>query len=224
MHPLKAFALVEYGAAGVAMERLQGLIEEGLAFFGIGYDPTTAGRLFSYVEELGRWMRTMNLVGLKEGGQIVGDLVYDAFFLHTRVAGLNSLLDLGSGAGIVSVPLAILNPDKQIFSLDKALKKILFQRHVKRLLGLARLEIVHGRVEEIPPLGVEALIAKAFGSAPAVLVKGGRHLREGGSAFLVKGKGEEASTQAGFLLEKMERYRLPKSDKAYQLFVYKKVS
>ncbi len=224
MRPLKVFARVEHGAAGVGMERLQGLIEEGLTFFGIGYDETTARQLLSYVEELGRWMRTMNLVGLKEGGQIVGDLVYDAFFLHTRVAGMNSLLDLGSGAGVVSIPLAVLNPDKQIFSLDKALKKIIFQRHVKRLLGLARLEIVHGRVEDIPPLGAEALIAKAFGPAPAVLVKGGRHLREGGSAFLVKGKGEEASTQVGFLLEKVERYCLPKSDKAYQLFVYKKVS
>ncbi len=224
MRPLKVFARVEHGAAGVGMERLQGLIEEGLTFFGIGYDETTARQLLSYVEELGRWMRTMNLVGLKEGGQIVGDLVYDAFFLHTLVAGMNSLLDLGSGAGVVSIPLAVLNPDKQIFSLDKALKKIVFQRHVKRLLGLARLEIVHGRVEDIPPLGAEALIAKAFGPAPAVLVKGGRHLREGGSAFLVKGKGEEASTQVGFLLEKVERYCLPKSDKAYQLFVYKKVS
>ena len=211
-------------AAWVTMERLQGLIEEGLTFFTIGYDTATARRLFSYVGELGRWNRTMNLVGLKEGGQIVSDLVYDAFFLHTRVAGLNSLLDLGSGSGIVSITLAILNPDTQIFSLDKTLKKVLFQKAMKRLLGLARLEIVHGRAEEIPPLGVEALIAKAFGPAPTILVKGGRHLREGGSALLVKGKGEEASTQAGFLLEKVERYRLPRSDKAYQLFVYKKVS
>ena len=166
----------------------------------------------------------MNLVGVKEGGQIVGDLVYDAFFLHTRITGFDSLLDLGSGSGVVSIPLAILNPDKQIFSLDKTLKKILFQKAVKRLLGLAGLEIVHGRAEDIPPLGVEALVAKAFGPAPAVLVKGGRHLREGGSALLVKGKGAEASAQAGFLLEKVERYRLPRSDKAYQLFVYKKVS
>jgi 16S rRNA (guanine527-N7)-methyltransferase len=117
-----------------------------------------------------------------------------------------------------------LNPDKQIFSLDKAMKKILFQKHVRRLLGLAGLEIVHGRAEDIPPLGVEALIAKAFGPAPAVLVKGGRHLREGGSAFLVKGKGAQSSAQAGFLLEKAERYCLPGSDKAYRLFIYKKVS
>ena len=69
---------------------------------------------------------------------------------------------------------------------------------MKRLLGLARLEIVHGRAEDIPPLGVEALIAKAFGPAPAVLVKGGRHLREGGSAFLVKGKGERLARPAFF--------------------------
>ncbi len=205
------------------MERLEGLMGEGLAFFGIGCDATTARRLLSFVEELGRWNRTMNLVGLKEGGQIVGDLVYDAFFLHTRVAGFDSVLDLGSGAGVVSIPLAILNPDKQIFSLDKALKKVLFQRHMKRLLGLARLEIVHGRVEDIPPLGADALVAKAFGPASAVLLKGGRHLREGGSALLVKGKGEKASLHPGFLLEKAESYRLPRSDKAYQLFVYKKV-
>lgn len=206
------------------MERLQGLIEEGFAFFGIAYDAKTTRRLLSYVEELGRWNRTMNLTGLKEGGQIVGDLVYDAFFLHTRVAGLNSLLDLGSGAGVVSVPLAILNPDRQIFSLDKALKKVLFQKAMRRLLGLARLEIIHGRAEEIPPLGASALIAKAFGPVPEVLVKGGRHLKEGGSAFLVKGRGAQGAAQAGFLLERVERYRLPGSDKAYQLLVYKKVS
>jgi hypothetical protein len=40
----------------------------------------------------------------------------------------------------------------------------------------------------------------------------------------VKGKGEEASARAGFLLQKVERYCLPKSEKVYQLFVYKKVS
>ncbi len=171
------------------MERLQGLIEEGLAFFNIGYDTATVRLLVSYVEELGRWNRTMNLVGLKEGGQIVGNLVYDTFFLHTQITGLNSLLDLGSGSGVVAIPLAILNPDKQVFSLDKTLKKVLFQKAMKRLLGLVRLEIVHGRAEEIPPLGVEALVAKAFGPASAVLVKGGRHLREGGSALLVKGQG-----------------------------------
>ena len=106
------------------MEKLQALIEEGLLFFGIGRDATTTDRLVRYVEDLGRWNRTMNLVGLKESQRIVIDLLYDAFFLHTRVAGLNCLLDLGSGAGIVSIPLAILNPGTQIVSLDSNLKKI----------------------------------------------------------------------------------------------------
>jgi 16S rRNA (guanine527-N7)-methyltransferase len=210
--------------SGVAMEKLPQLIEEGLVFFGIGYDATTADRLVRYVEELGRWNRTMNLVGLKEGERIIVDLLYDAFFLHTRVAGLNCLLDLGSGAGIVSIPLAILNPGKQIFSLDSSLKKIVFQKAVKRLLGLAGLAIVHGRAEDMPPLGVEALVAKAFGPAKAALLKGARHLRQGGSAFLVKGSQAQAHAQAGFILEKTEAYRLPGSDKTYRLFLYKKVS
>ena len=206
------------------MEKLQGLIEEGLLFFGIGHVAATADRLARYVEEVGRWNRAMNLVGLKEGERIVTDLLYDAFFLHTRVTEFKTLLDLGSGAGIVSIPLALLNPGKQIFSLDSSLKKITFQKTVKRLLGLEALKIVRGRAEEAPPLGVEAFIAKAFGPSATALLQGARHLREGGSAFLVKGARAEAPAQAGFILEKTEPYRLPRSGNAYKLFVYKKAS
>lgn len=211
------------GAEG-HMEALERLIEEGLTHFAIGGDPEAVRRLLSYTKELERWNHTINLVGLKRAERIVADLLYDAFFLHTRVAAGTSLLDLGSGAGVVSVPLAILNPGKRVFSVDKSLKKTEFQRHVKRLLGLGGLEIIRGRIEEVGPLRVEVLVAKAFGPTSSVLAKGGRHLAAGGSAFIVKGRGEGPSGHPGFLLEKVVPYSLPKGDKAYQLFIYKKVS
>src|SRR5208283_3521766 len=126
---------------------------------------------------------------------------------------------------VVSVPLAILNPTKRVFSVDKSLKKTQFQRHVKRLLGLGGLEIIRGRIEDVSPLHVEALVAKAFGPTSSILAKGGRHLAAGGSAFIVKGRSEGPSSEhRGFLLEKVVPYSLPKGDKTYQLFIYKKVS
>lgn len=206
------------------MDSLEELIAEGLAHFRIGCGARCVSSLASYVRELDRWSRTMNLVGLKGSSRVVAELVYDAFFLHSRIAGARSLLDLGSGSGVVSVSMAILDPERRIVSVEKNLKKAQFQRHVKRLLGLDRLEIVHGRIEEAPRTGVDVLIAKAFGPVPVVLDKGRRHLNEGGSAYIVKGKGQKAPAHEGFLLQREESYSLPGNDKAYQLFVYKKVS
>jgi 16S rRNA (guanine527-N7)-methyltransferase len=206
------------------METLERLIEVGLAHFAIEGGAEAMPRLLSYTKELERWNRTINLVGLKKAERIVADLLYDAFFLHTCVAASASLLDLGSGAGVASVPLAILNPGMKVFSVDKSLKKTEFQRHIKRLLGLGGFEIIRGRIEDVSPLHVEVLVAKAFGPTSSVLAKGGRHVAPGGTAFIVRGKDEGPSEHGGFLLEKVRPYSLPKSDKTYQLFIYKKVS
>jgi 16S rRNA (guanine527-N7)-methyltransferase len=206
------------------METVRRLIREGLLHFEIEFDVEKPVQLSWYVEELERWNRRMNLVGLERAEEVIRELIWDAFFLYASLRGRRSILDLGSGAGIVAIPLAILDAGMHLISVDKSLKKIQFQRHVKRLLDLTNLEIVHARIEEVQPLGVDAVIAKAFGTIAAILEGGRRHLTEGGSAFMVKGKKERAAVHEGFVLEDVRRYTLPKSDKDHQLFVYKKVS
>jgi 16S rRNA (guanine527-N7)-methyltransferase len=161
---------------------------------------------------------------LKNAPAIVNELIYDALFLFTRIGKTASLLDLGSGAGIVAVPLAILDPGRRVCSLDKNLKKVQFQRHVKRLLGLSQLEIVYGRAEEIPGLHVDCVVAKAFGPVTDVLAKAAGHLDNGGHAYLVRGRNDKAAVSDGFSLRNAEYYDLPGTNKGYQLFVYKKVS
>lgn len=205
------------------MGEIRSRIEEGLVLFGIGYDDEKLSQICGYVEHLEKWNRRVNLVGLKEMERVVRELVYDAFFLLTSMADRNRILDLGSGAGVLAVPTAILSPEKRVFSVDKSLKKVQFQRHVKRILGLDNCVIFHTRIEDLDPLGVDALVAKAFGSASDVLSKGGKHVVGGGSLFLVRGKSENPPEQEGFVLLEKRRYRLPGSDKEYQLFVYKKV-
>ncbi len=203
---------------------LQQLLEEGLRHYGIDHTAGHVARLCLFLSELMKWNERMNLVGLKYGDVIVTELLYDAFFLHTCVRDAPSVLDLGSGSGVVSVPLSVLNDAKAIFSLDKSLKKIQFQRHVRRLLALTNLTVLHGRARDIPSVNAHAVVAKAFGPMTEVLAEAGRHLRGDGYLFVAAGKGDRAAQREGFLLEDVRSYSLPKSGKKYQLFVYKKIS
>jgi 16S rRNA (guanine527-N7)-methyltransferase len=200
------------------------MIQESLRFFRIETDPRTNDLLSFYVQELEKWNRRMNLTGLVRIEEIVRDLVSDAFFLHTIIPS-GVVLDLGSGAGVLAVPLAVLNRSRAVRSVDKSLKRIQFQRHIRRSLSLSNLDVFLGRAENLEPLRADILVAKAFGSVPNVLKIGGGHLVRSASAFLVRG-GRETPPQeeAGFELTSVRRYQLPGSSKAYQLFIYKKVT
>jgi 16S rRNA (guanine527-N7)-methyltransferase len=201
---------------------LEKLVEEGLRFFSISHDEKMVGDLCLYVRELDKWNKRMNLTGLKESRLVIRELVYDAFFLFSRMEGIRSILDLGSGAGILGIPAKILDENLVVFSVDKSMKKIQFQRHIRRAIPLKGFNPIHSRAEAIEPLGVDCLVVKAFGTVGGILEKGGRHVKSRGRALILKGKTDEPMDHDGFLLDEVIPYRLPESDKEYRLFVYKK--
>lgn len=200
------------------------LIKEGLIRYEIDHTAGQLANLSLFLAELVKWNKRMNLVGLKDEESIVLHLIHDAFFLYTSMRDAHSILDLGSGSGVVSVPLSVLDDKKSIFSIDKSLKKIQFQRHIRRLLVLTNLTVIHGRARDVHPLNVDAVVAKAFGPMAQVLTEARRHLRTGGRLFVAAGKREKAAQGEGFLVENPVFYSLPKGAKEYQLFVYKKIS
>ncbi|MCX5806282.1 MAG: class I SAM-dependent methyltransferase [Proteobacteria bacterium] len=197
-------------------------MQKGLNFFNIQYNEKTVNKLCSYALELKKWNERMNLTGLKEINRIVSELLYDAFFLYGYMQEMKSILDLGSGAGILAIPIAILNENFKIISVDKSLKKIQFQRHIKRTMHLKNFTAAYGRVEALDSMEVDAMLVKGFGSIEAILESGGRHIRTGGCAFILKGKGEDQVIYRGFELDYVMPYTLPVSDREYRLFVYKK--
>jgi 16S rRNA (guanine527-N7)-methyltransferase len=201
---------------------LEKIIEHGLTSFKIPFSDPVLKSLIQYVTELKKWNERMNLVGLKDTESIVRELLYDAFFLDGYVRRSESTLDMGSGAGILAIPLKILNEEMRVFSIDKGLKKIQFQRHIQRTLKLDSFFPVQTRVESLGPLNVQSLVAKAFGSITDILTKGGGHIKNGGHAFLLRGKTRAREDIDGFVLEDVIPYTLPDSIKEHALFVYSK--
>jgi 16S rRNA (guanine527-N7)-methyltransferase len=203
---------------------LKGLIAEALEHFHISPGETGLAPLVRYMEELDRWGRKMNLVGLKDMERVCRELLADSFFLHTYIGDRRRLVDVGSGSGILAVPLAILNGSLEVLSVDKSLRKVQFQRHVRRTLGLTNLRPVEGRIEEIDPLDADGLVAKAYGTTGAILAASDRHLAAGGLTFVLKGKGQQDEDHPGHRLEKSLGYSLPGVARDYRLLIYKKIS
>lgn len=202
---------------------LDKIMEIGLNFFHIEFKGKTIEGLLEYAFELKKWNARINLTGLKELDKIACLLLYDAFFLHGHIKEMGTIMDLGSGGGILAIPLALLNENMKIISVDKSLKKIQFQRHIKRILKLNNLSLTQGRSETLPSIGADALIVKGFGSIETILEKGGDHINTGGSVFMLKSKNEHPAEFIGFELKNTIPYILPVSNRESKLIIYKKI-
>lgn len=199
-------------------------IQQGLFYYEISLDEKGLDHLCFYIAELVKWNAKVNLTGIKDARRVIQELLFDSLFLSKCVAGEHIIIDLGSGSGILGIPLTILNRENIIYSIDKSLRKIQFQRHIKRMVGLHRFTAFHGRAEDIEPLDADYLVAKAFGGSREILDIGTRHVKKNGHVFLLKGKNEQPVTHTEFSLENSVSYTLPSQNRSYTLLRYKKVS
>lgn len=197
-------------------------IKNGLEYYGISADEIAYKALKEYLLELKRWNEHINLTGIKDISNIITTLLYDAFFVYSLLNAEKSILDLGSGAGIISVPIAILKNDIDVFSVDKNIKKIHFQRHIKRKLMLNRFYPLHGNIESLNNICVELVVVKALGSVDFILKHATKILKDKGRILILKGKGQNPINLNGAVLVRDVIYTLPYSEKTYRFFEYVK--
>ncbi len=117
---------------------------------GVELGPSVADTLAQYVTALEHWNRSINLTGLKEPQRIVGELVADALPLgpHLPEAPFR-LIDVGSGAGLPGLVLAVLRPDAQVLLLEPSQKRVAFLRAMRRELPLPNVEVQAARLEDL---------------------------------------------------------------------------
>src|SRR5690606_16816014 len=136
-------------------------LDAGLATLGL--DPALAGPLRRYLELLARWNRTYNLTAIREPGEMVTRPLLASLSMHAHARGIASLADLGAGAGLPGIPLAIALPELQVTLVESNGKKARSLREAVRTLGLANARVAESRAEAVDmPGAFEAITARAM--------------------------------------------------------------
>ena len=139
--------------------------------------------LLDYLSLLARWNRAYNLTAVREPEQMVTRHLLDSLAVAEHVQGLRAI-DVGTGAGLPGIPLAIALPEQEFHLLDSNGKKTRFLFQVKTALGLDNMTVHHARVESFhPEKPFDAVLSRAFASL-GDMVAACRHLLSVEGRFL----------------------------------------
>lgn len=204
-------------------------------FFGLDVGQEACGELEVFLDEMLRWNRKINLTAITDPTEALEKHIVDSLLLLPFLSGGETLLDMGSGAGLPGIPLQIVRPDLKIISVDSVGKKISFQKHVKRLLKLGQFTPLNVRLEKLEGvLGTQTrfdiVTARAFASLEIIIGLASSWLGSGGKILAMKGPEGEAEVQAletsideaGLQVESIHKFRLPITGSDRQIIVLTK--
>ncbi len=140
----------------------QAILEQGIKDAKLDISAQTQQRLLDYLALMQKWNKVHNLTAVRDADEMVTLHLLDSLVVLPFIDAKH-LLDVGSGAGLPGIPLAICLPDLQVTVIDSNSKKVSFMRQAKAELGIANLEVLGGRVEEIASTRkFEIIISRAF--------------------------------------------------------------
>lgn len=140
----------------------QAILEKGIKDAKLDISEQTQEKLLDYLALMQKWNKVHNLTAVRDVDEMVTLHLLDSLVVLPFIDA-KSLLDVGSGAGLPGIPLAICLPDLKVTVIDSNNKKVSFMRQAKAELGIANLEVLGGRVEDIPAIrSFEIIISRAF--------------------------------------------------------------
>jgi len=145
-------------------------------------------RLVAYVALIEKWNRVHNLTAVREPEQMVILHVLDSLAIVPFVSSAMRLLDVGTGAGLPGIPLAIACPHLDVTLLDSNHKKTAFLIQAKAELGLSNCTIVCERVESWRPSDqFEVVVSRAFAELSDFVQQAAHLVAADGSLLAMKG-------------------------------------
>jgi 16S rRNA (guanine527-N7)-methyltransferase len=184
-------------------------------------DPALAAPLLKYLGELVLWNKTYNLTSVRDPAEMVTRHLLDSLVVLPHVEGRT--VDVGSGAGLPGVPLALANGALHVTLLDSGGKKARFLRHAQRTLPLANAEVVEARSEAfVPSSRFDTVITRAFGSLREFLEQTAALGADRGRWLAMKGKldrKELADVPPGFRVEQQIQLQVPGLDEQRHLII-----
>jgi len=191
------------------------LLRRGLPDLGIPADEALVTAFAGYLRLLAQWNENINLTGIREPAAMVPLHILDSLTARPFLKG-ERIVDVGCGAGLPGIPLALTEPARHFTLVDATLKKIRFVRQAIADLGLANAEALHARIEDHSPVPLyDTVICRALSSLPDFVRRAGRVVAPGGQLLAMKGKlpvDELAALPAGWRAAAVTPVRVPGLD------------
>lgn len=206
--------------------KLEKKLQQGLRALEIETNAAERAKLMQFLEMLEHWNRAYNLTAVREIEQMLPRHVLDSLSVRPYVRGPR-VLDIGTGAGLPGIPLALVLPNLHFVLLDSNAKKLRFVRQVIHELDLKNIETVHSSVERYRPSELfQTLIARALTAIPDMLKSSWHLCAPGGAILAMKGvfpQQELAAVGPAFRVRDVVRLTVPGLDAARHLVVLEPV-
>ena len=194
----------------------QQLIAEGIAAMGLDLPRDAQDKLAAYLDLMSKWNRVHNLTAVRETGDMVTLHILDSLSVLPHIEGAKQMVDVGTGAGLPGIPVAIARPGMRVTLLDSSHKKCAFLEQAKAELGLGNVSVVCARVEEWKPgAGFDAVVSRAFSDLADFVAQAKHLLAPGGRLVAMKGVypfEEIARLPSSHKVAEVVELRVPKLD------------
>lgn len=187
-------------------------LETGARSLGLALDEKQLSWLMQYLSLIQKWNRVHNLTALRDPQKMLTHHLLDSLAVLPHFCA-DRLLDVGSGAGLPGIPLAIARPHWEITLSDSNHKKSSFQQQAVIELGLRNVRVAPGRVEDIrPEQKFDGVISRAFSEIADLIACTCHLLATNGRWYAMKGvcpDEELAQLPAGVEVERIVPLTVP---------------
>jgi 16S rRNA (guanine527-N7)-methyltransferase len=144
------------------MEQCKASLIQGLTQLTINLSDNQIEQLLAFIRLISKWNKSYNLTAIRQLNEMVGLHLLDSLSIAPYIQG-NRIIDIGTGAGLPGIPLAIALPDYEFVLLDSNSKKTRFVQQAILELKLKNVTVQHSRVEDYQPqLGFNTITTRAF--------------------------------------------------------------
>jgi 16S rRNA (guanine527-N7)-methyltransferase len=187
----------------------------GLKTLGVTLPAGAEAALLAYVDLLVRWNQAYNLTAVRDPAEMLSKHLLDSLAILPFVAG-PSVADVGTGAGLPGIPLALARPDLRFTLIDSNGKKTRFVTQAMAELKLGNVTVVQARTEAWRPAApFPQVVSRAFASLGDFAKLAGGLAEPGGRLLAMKGtdpEDEKAALPAGFRVLAVHPLKVPGLD------------